>query len=117
MPVMLSKTFDALAAAGAPEEKAREAADELAAYENRFAKIETDFAVIKMDAGRQSRGLAVDRDQGFHLTRGGRLQGPDRLAVGAGRSSQVGTPKHPARAERIEDAAQMRAAAYAPSTV
>jgi hypothetical protein len=31
----------------APEEKARAAAEELAAYETRFAKIETDLAVIK----------------------------------------------------------------------
>jgi hypothetical protein len=47
---MLSKTYDALVAAGAPEQKAREAAEELAAYENRFARIETDLAVIKSDA-------------------------------------------------------------------
>jgi hypothetical protein len=51
MAVMLAKTYDALVAAGAPEEKAREAAEELAAYENRFAKIETDLAVIKWMLG------------------------------------------------------------------
>jgi len=49
MAVMLSKTYDAFIAAGAPEEKAREAAEELAAYENRFARIETDLAVLKAD--------------------------------------------------------------------
>jgi hypothetical protein len=47
MAVMLSKTYDALIAAGAPEEKARAAAEELAGYEGRFAKIETDLAVLK----------------------------------------------------------------------
>ena len=47
MPVMLSKTYEALIAAGAPEDKAREAAEELAAYESRLAKIEADLAVIK----------------------------------------------------------------------
>ncbi len=51
MPVMLSKTYDALVSAGAPEEKARAAAEELAAYETRFAKIETDLAVLKWMVG------------------------------------------------------------------
>ena len=46
MAVMLSGTYDALMAAGAPEDKARAAAEELA-YENRFAKIRKDLAVIK----------------------------------------------------------------------
>jgi hypothetical protein len=51
MPVMLSKTYDAFIAAGAPEEKARAAAEELAAYEIRFAKIEQDLAIIKWMLG------------------------------------------------------------------
>ena len=51
MAVMLSKTYDALIAAGAPEDKARAAAEELAGYENRFAKIETDLAVLKWMVG------------------------------------------------------------------
>ena len=51
MAVMLSKTYDALISAGAPEDKARAAAEELAAYETRFAKIETDLAVIKWMLG------------------------------------------------------------------
>ena len=51
MAVMLSKTYDALIAAGAPDDKARAAAEELAGYESRFAKIETDLAVLKWMAG------------------------------------------------------------------
>jgi hypothetical protein len=51
MAVMLSRTYDALISAGAPEEKARAAAEELAAYETRFAKIETDLAVLKWMVG------------------------------------------------------------------
>jgi hypothetical protein len=51
MAVMLAKTYDALIAAGAPEDKARDAAEELAAYENRFARIETELAVIKWMLG------------------------------------------------------------------
>jgi hypothetical protein len=51
MAVMLSKTYDALIAAGAPDDKARAAAEELAAYESRFSKIETDLAVLKWMMG------------------------------------------------------------------
>jgi hypothetical protein len=51
MAVMLSKTYDALVAAGAPEDKARAAAEELAAYESRFVRIEQDLAVIKWMLG------------------------------------------------------------------
>jgi hypothetical protein len=51
MAVMLSKTYDALVAAGAPEDKARAAAEELAGYESRSAKIETDVAVLKWMVG------------------------------------------------------------------
>jgi hypothetical protein len=48
---MLSKTYDALVAAGAPDDKARAAAEELAGYKSRFAKIETDLAVLKWMVG------------------------------------------------------------------
>jgi hypothetical protein len=48
---MLSKTYDALIAAGAPDDKARAAAEELAGYESRFTKIETDLAVLKWMVG------------------------------------------------------------------
>jgi hypothetical protein len=58
MAVMLSKTYDALVAAGAPEEKARAAAEELAGYETRFAKVETDLAVIKWLLGVVIAGVA-----------------------------------------------------------
>ena len=58
MPVMLSKTYEALIAAGAPEDKAREAAEELAAYESRLAKIEADLAVIKWMLGFVIAGVA-----------------------------------------------------------
>ena len=57
MAVMLSKTYDALVAAGAPEDKARAAAEELAGYESRFAKIEPDLAVIKWMLGVNLAGV------------------------------------------------------------
>ena len=40
MALMLSKTYDALRAAGAPDDKARDTAGEIAAYENRLTRIE-----------------------------------------------------------------------------
>jgi hypothetical protein len=58
MAMMLSKTYDALVSAGAPEEKARAAAEELAAYETRFAKIEQDLAIIKWMLGFVIAGVA-----------------------------------------------------------
>jgi hypothetical protein len=47
MALMLSKTYDALLDAGASPEKAREAAEEIASFENRLAAIETDINAIK----------------------------------------------------------------------
>lgn len=47
MPLMLSKTYEALLDAGASEEKAREAAEEIAGYENRLARIETELTLIR----------------------------------------------------------------------
>ncbi|HYZ40047.1 MAG TPA: hypothetical protein VE687_05380 [Stellaceae bacterium] len=58
MALMLSKTYDAFIAAGAPEQKAREAAEELAAYETRFAKVEQDLAIIKGMLGVVIAGVA-----------------------------------------------------------
>jgi hypothetical protein len=46
MPIMLSKTYDALISAGAPEDKAREAVEELADYENRLSSIDSQLAVM-----------------------------------------------------------------------
>jgi hypothetical protein len=56
--VMLSRTYDALISAGSPEDKARAAAEELAGYESRFAKIETDLAVVKWMLGIVIAGVA-----------------------------------------------------------
>ena len=47
MPVMSSKTYDALRAAGAPKDKAREAAEELAGYESRLASIDSRLASLE----------------------------------------------------------------------
>jgi hypothetical protein len=48
---MITELYDALKEAGATEEKARKAAETVAAYENRFTKIETDLAILKWMVG------------------------------------------------------------------
>ena len=44
MPTMISEAYDA---SSAPENKTREAAEAIAAFETRFARIEGDLNVIK----------------------------------------------------------------------
>ena len=51
MAIMLSRTYEALKAAGAPDDKAREAAEEIAAYDNRLANIEADVPLLKWMMG------------------------------------------------------------------
>ncbi len=47
MALALMKTYEALKQAGAPEDTAREAAEELAEYENRFANVERKLSVLQ----------------------------------------------------------------------
>ena len=47
MPVVLSKTYDALIAAGTPDDKARAAVEELADYDNRLASIDNRLAAVE----------------------------------------------------------------------
>lgn len=44
--VMLSKTYQAFRAAGAPDDKAREAAEEIAGFENRLPRLEAMLALV-----------------------------------------------------------------------
>jgi hypothetical protein len=50
---MISEVYDAFLAAGAPEDKARKAAEAIASY-NRFGRIERGLAVLKWMTGRYS---------------------------------------------------------------
>ena len=43
---MISEVYDAFKEAGASEEKARKAAEAIAGYENRFAKIDERFTIM-----------------------------------------------------------------------
>ena len=47
MATMISEVYDAFIASGAPEDKAREAAVAMAAFEGRFNKIEGEFNLLK----------------------------------------------------------------------
>lgn len=51
MTMMITELYDALKDAGAAEDKARKAAETVAAYENRFSRIETDLTVLKWMVG------------------------------------------------------------------
>ena len=51
MPIMLSKTYAALVAAGAPEEAASEAADEIADFERTLSAMQSDIKLIKWTLG------------------------------------------------------------------
>ena len=46
MAVMLSKTYEAFKAAGTPDDKAREAAEEIAGFENRLTRLEVMVALV-----------------------------------------------------------------------
>jgi hypothetical protein len=51
MSTLNSELYDALKEAGASESSARKAAEPVAAFENRFARIDTDLAVLKWMLG------------------------------------------------------------------
>ncbi len=49
MPVMLSKTYDALVAAGTPEAAASEAAEEIADFERKLSSMQNDIELMQSD--------------------------------------------------------------------
>ena len=57
MSIMIAEVYEALLEAGASESKAKAAAESLAGYENRFAKIEPDLPVIKWMVGAAIAGI------------------------------------------------------------
>ena len=57
---MLAKIYEAFKDAGASDEKAREAAEEIAGFENRQAAIEADMKLLKwMLGGNLAFSLAI----------------------------------------------------------
>jgi hypothetical protein len=59
MATMISEVYDAFISAGAPEDKARKAAEAIASYENRFSRIETDLVVLKWMTGTILAGVTA----------------------------------------------------------
>ncbi len=57
MTTMIAEVYEALIEAGASQEKAKKAAESIAAYENRFNKIEVDLLVIKWMLGLVVAGI------------------------------------------------------------
>ena len=51
MATMISEVYDAFISAGAPEDKARKAAEALADYENRFTIIDSELVILKWMVG------------------------------------------------------------------
>ena len=51
MALMMSSLYDALRSAGAADDTARKAAEEVAGYDNRFAKVESDLNLLKWMVG------------------------------------------------------------------
>ena len=49
MATMISEVYDAFIASGTPEDKARKAAEAMAAHEGRFNGIEPDLGLIRGD--------------------------------------------------------------------
>lgn len=47
MATMISEVYDALLSAGAPDDKARKAAEAIAAYESRFAQLDVRLTRIE----------------------------------------------------------------------
>jgi hypothetical protein len=57
MALMLGKLYDALRAAGVPEDKAREAAEEVATFEKDLSEIKADVRVLKWITGTTLAGV------------------------------------------------------------
>ncbi|MEI7610307.1 MAG: hypothetical protein WCJ64_23255 [Rhodospirillaceae bacterium] len=51
MTTTIAELYDALIAAGSPDDKARRAAETVAAHESRFSKLESELAVVKWMVG------------------------------------------------------------------
>jgi hypothetical protein len=57
MSTMISEVYDALLSAGAPEEKARKAAEVLADYDSRFLDLRRDLAALDAKLDREAADI------------------------------------------------------------
>jgi hypothetical protein len=61
MSTMISEVYDAFVAAGAPEEKARKAAEAVASYDQRFVGIEKELMSLRADVTSIRMELSLHR--------------------------------------------------------
>ena len=59
MALMLGRLYDALRSAGVPDDKAREAAEEVAAYEKDLAEFKSDLRLLKWLTGTTLAGVVA----------------------------------------------------------
>jgi hypothetical protein len=65
MTTMIAEVYDALLAAGSPEDKARKAAEAVAGYENRFIAIDQRLARMEADLSQRLTRIEADFHQRF----------------------------------------------------
>jgi hypothetical protein len=65
MAPMLGKLYDALRAGGVPDDKAREAAEEVATYEKDLSEIKSDVHLLKWITGTTLAGVLALVIQAF----------------------------------------------------
>ena len=70
MTTMIAEVYDALVSAGAPEDKARKAAEAIAAYEDRFATIDQRPVKIDGDINQRFTKLEGEINQRFTKVEG-----------------------------------------------
>ena len=70
MTTMIAEVYDALLAAGSPEDKARKAAEAVAGYENRFFTVDQRLARIESDLNQRFAKLEGDLNQRFAKVEG-----------------------------------------------
>jgi hypothetical protein len=70
MATMISEVYDAFIASGAPEDKARKAAEAMAAYDGHFNRIENTLGVMRGDITNELGVMRGDINNDFGVIRG-----------------------------------------------
>jgi len=70
MATMISEVYDAFIASGAPEDKARKAAEEMAAYDGHFNRIENTLGVMRGDITNELSVMRGDINNELSVMRG-----------------------------------------------
>ena len=68
MTTMVAELYDALIAAGSPDDNARKGAEAMAgfdAYQQRFVRVESDISTLKQDVGELKRDVAELKRDNF----------------------------------------------------